>query len=263
MSQILFDVNQPEAEARLSFFSRQFAADGTGGQRVFDIVFGITAPVLCFFADPIVFKGGFLGGKALFGSYQVFAYLVSALAIVALVGWLLLEDHLGPYSSLIGGVFLAGALFSTIIGLVILPYSLLGLLFVIGLAGFTPFLTAFVYFRNGVRALNRATGVRVELKAAGALLAVAIVIGLPAIISYEVEVTVLQSVDELLNGDAATAQAAVNRLRWLPFIPEDSLDSVLQAYQREQDSKKKEILKKYYRDVTGEDIEHRLWILND
>lgn len=265
MSRILSVVDHTNAKPKVSFFAEQFAAGRTTGQRVFDVAFGVAAPILCFFADPIVFRaGGFaIGGQAVLGRYQLFAYLVSAIAITVLVIWLLLEDHLEPYGSLIGGVFVGGALFSTIIGLIILPFSLLGLMFVIGLAGFTPFLTAFVYLRNGVKAFRRSRHTRVELKTAGALLAGSLAIGLPAVVSYQVERTVSRSVGELLSGDANQAEAAVARLRWLPFIPEDSLDSVALAYGREQDTKKKQILKKYYRDATGQDIEWRLRILND
>lgn len=231
---------------------------------MFDIFFGIAAPVLCFVADPIVFSSQFgLGGEAVLGRYQLFAYLVSAIAMVALAIWLCFEDYLQPYSFVLGGVFVSSAIFSTIIGLIILPYSLLGVLFVIGLAGFTPFLTAFVYVRNAIRALRGPAQTTLGLKVAGALCAASIMIGLPAIISYQVEVTVSQSIDALLNGDVVHAEAAVNRLRWLPFIPEHSLDSVVLTYGREQDTKKKEILKKYYRDVTGQDVESRLLILND
>src|SRR4030095_3345405 len=198
MSRILSEVDDLNAEPRPSFFSKQFAVDTTSGQRIFDLFFGVAAPILCFFADPIVFKGGFGVGEAVLGRYQLVAYLISGSAMTMLVIWLLLEEHLEAYGSLIGGVFSAGALFSTIIGLIILPYSLLGLLLVIGLAGFTPFLTAFVYLRNGVKAFRRSKHTRVPLKTAGALLAVSISIGLPVFVSYKVDLMVSQSVDALL-----------------------------------------------------------------
>ena len=263
MSRILSEVEDLNAEPRPSFFSKQFAVETTSYQRTFDLFFGIAAPILCFFADPIVFKGGFGVGEVVLGRYQLFAYLISGIAMTLLVIWLLLEEQLEAYASLIGGVFVAGALFSTAVGLIILPFSLLGLLFIIGLAGFTPFLTAFVYLRNGVKALRRSSHRRASLKAAGALLAVSISIGLPAAVSYQVDLMVSQSVDALLNGDAVHAEAAINRLRWLPYVPDSALDSVVFAYRREQDGKRKQILKDYYYEATGRDIDFRLRVLDD
>ena len=261
MRSLLSQAEQPES--RPSFLSRQFTATRTTKQMVFDIIFGIAAPVLCFLADPIVFKGGFMIGEPVLGRYQLFAYLFSAVAIAVLVIWLFLEQYLEPYSSLIGGVFMGGTLFSTVVGLMILPVSFFGLVLLIGVAGFTPFLTAFVYFRNAVKAFRRSRHTRVELKTAGALLAASIAIGVPAIISFQVELTVSQSVEQLLNGDALQAQAAADRLAWLPVVPDHSLQSVVLAYRREQDAKKKQVLKKYYHDVTGQDIDWRLRMLDD
>lgn len=264
MSRILSEPDGFNPEPRPSFFSTQFSVDTTSGQRIFDVFFGIAAPILCFFADPIVFKVGFaIGGQPVLGRYQVFAYLLSAIVIAVLVIWLLLEEHLEAYSSLIGGVFVAGALFSLLVGLIILPFSLLGLVFVIGLPGFTPFLTAFVYLRNGVKVFRRSKHTRVRLKTAGALLAVSISIGLPALVSYQLDLMVSQSVDVLLNGDALHAEAAVDRLRWLPVVPESSLDSLVFAYRREQDGERKQTLKRYYYEATGRDIDWRLRLMDD
>jgi hypothetical protein len=57
---------------------------------------------------------------------------------------------------LIAGIFFVGSGVAVIIGIVLLPMSLLGLLVCLGVLGFIPFLTAYVYFRNGLRALSRA-----------------------------------------------------------------------------------------------------------
>lgn len=59
MSRILSDrAAYPE---RPRFFKRQFASQRTEAQDAFDITFGIVLPILVLVADPIVFKGGFLG----------------------------------------------------------------------------------------------------------------------------------------------------------------------------------------------------------
>jgi hypothetical protein len=54
-------------------------------------------------------------------------------------------------SALLGDVLLAGGIFSFLLGLALLPFSLMGLLILIGIFGFTPFITSFVFFRNARR----------------------------------------------------------------------------------------------------------------
>lgn len=139
--------------AKPRFWRRQFAAVPTRSQVLFDGIFGVILPILCFVADPVVFKNGIFGPPE-FGRYQVLAYLVSTVEIAVFIVWRTFRKQLTTFSAPFGGVLLAGGLFSTAIGIAILPLSVLGLLFVIGVLGFIPFLTGFVYFRNGVRAMK-------------------------------------------------------------------------------------------------------------
>jgi hypothetical protein len=251
---------------KLSFFARQFAPDRTPGQLIFDCVFGVIAPILCFIADPIVFRSGFFAapllGAPILGQYQLFAYLTSGIAIAALVTWLSFEGHLGAYGAMFWAVFLVGAAFSTVVGIVIFPVSLLGLMFIIGLAGFTPFLTAFVYLRNGIKAVRRAGGMRLEVKTAGGLGAAFILVSLPAIVSYQVSTAVSRSIEELVTGDMQAVSPA-DRLRWIPYLPSGAFEPIVTAYENERDPQKKEVLKKWYINATGQNIEDRLMMLSD
>jgi hypothetical protein len=149
------------------------------------------------------------------------------------------------------------------IGVAILPYSLLGLVFIIGIAGFTPFLTVFVFLRNGIRAFRTEPSLDRGPAYAIALMAAIITIGLPALSSYQLSSIISRSVNDLLYGDANQSKAAAEQLRWVPLLPTTSSDEIVKAYGREQDAQKKEILKNFYQDATGEDIERRLMILND
>lgn len=245
-----------------SFFSRQFASQGTKRQLGFDVVFGIVSPIVCFIADPIVFTG-IMGG--IFSPFQFYVYTTSAISIVALVVWLCLREHLGSYGPVLGGVFTAGAALSGVIGVIILPFSLAGIfLYFVGLAGFTPFLTAFVYLRNALRAFAATEGSRSrELKRVVTIVAAVATFGLPAVLNHQVTATVTTSVDQLIHGDANEARQAAERLQWIPILPQASLDPVVRAYASESDAQKKAVLKKYYQDATGGDIERRLMILND
>ena len=142
-----------EEVPKKSFWKRQFDSVQTPGQATFDGIFGVILPVLCFVADPTVFKGLLLG-PAWLRQYQVLAYLVAVVEIGVFIVWRTFRKQLTTFSAPFAGVLFAGGLFSTAIGIVILPLTLIGLFVLVGVLGFTPFLTAFVYFRSGVRAMK-------------------------------------------------------------------------------------------------------------
>jgi hypothetical protein len=150
MERIIYGAEPPQKQG---FWRRQFAADATTAQDRFDLWFGVALPVACFVLDPVIFKGWLLH-RGLLEEYRLFAYMVSALQIGMLLCWFTFRRDLETFAAPFAGIFVAGAVFSTVIGIVILPVSVVGLMFVIGIAGFTPFLTAFVYLRTGVRAMK-------------------------------------------------------------------------------------------------------------
>ena len=247
-------------EKRL-FWRRQFGEDRTDAQQVFDVVFGLIAPILCFYFDPIVFKGSFVQQSTI-QSYQLFAYGVTAVEVSVLAVWLLFGARLGGWSRPVGGVLISGAVFSAAIGVLILPLSIIGLILVIGILGFIPFITAFVYLRVGWRALKSEESMPVSW--ANALLIGAILsLGIPALLSLYVSRTASRSVEVILHGSPQQAQVALARLRKLPIIPRQDLEPLLQAYIVEKDANRKETLKDSYRLLTGEDIDRRIAILND
>jgi hypothetical protein len=140
------------------FWRRQFAESVTPRQRQFDIAFGLVLPVVCFVFDPVVFQGWLMDGDGFYGHWRSYAYTVSALEVVALAAWLLRAGGAGRPPAALGGVLVAGGLFSFVIGMAILPLSLVGLIFYFaGVFGLIPFPTAIIYLRNGWRAaaLNR------------------------------------------------------------------------------------------------------------
>ena len=171
-----------EAEApKKRFWKRQFDPVPTGGQELFDGIFGVILPVLCFVADPIVFKGGVFSGP-FFEDFKVLAYLTSAIEIAVFIVWRSFRTHLTTFSAPFAGVLFAGGLFSTVIGIVILPLTLFGLLLLIGVLGFIPFLTAFTYFRSSVRAMkdqvrNSTFGFRFMTAALAGLLTIGFSVG--------------------------------------------------------------------------------------
>lgn len=144
------DCDQP-APASLGFWQRQFMEKPTGEQKGFDWTFGVVLPLICFAADPIVFVE-----HGLLHDYQWFAYAMSATSIMAMVAWLLWGQRLGWLAAPLAGLFIAGSFISLIVGVLLFPYSFMGMFFIIGFLGYTPLISAFIYLRSGIRAARNA-----------------------------------------------------------------------------------------------------------
>jgi hypothetical protein len=139
------------------FWSRQFQGRSTKGQRKFDWVFAVILPVICFYFDPIVFRNGTGGiGPALLAKISAFAHVLSFAAVLGTIAWLLWGEKLGWLNASLAGLFVVSSVAALAIGIFISPYSLLGLIVLIGALGFTPFFTSFVLLRNSVRTFRAA-----------------------------------------------------------------------------------------------------------
>lgn len=145
-----------EARMPMSFTKRHSGLESTSQQKQFDWTFGVGVPLICVAADPFVFAGQ----GAMLGEYKIFAYVLSIVSIMSMAAWLLWGQKLGDLRPYIGGLFLAGSVISLIVGVILIPYSLMGMFILIGLLGFTPLISSFVYLRNGLRAIS---GAKLEL----------------------------------------------------------------------------------------------------
>jgi hypothetical protein len=137
-------------EEKKGFWRRQFQPEPTGMQRGFDWAFGVVMPIICFAFDPFVFKGGPHNGVA--SEYMPFAYTLAVVSIVSMIIWLGWGKHFQFANAIFAGLFAVGGLISLLVGLAIMPISLLGLIVLIGALGFTPLFTSVIYFRNSYRA---------------------------------------------------------------------------------------------------------------
>jgi hypothetical protein len=251
-------LSQTFAAKKPRFWPRQFAPIPTRTQDGFDIIFAIVLPVLCLGMDPFIFKGtGF--GVPLLEDYQLLAYLICTIEMGLFLTWRTFRRQLVEFAPVFAGVFFAGAIFSTFIGFVILPYSVIGLMFLlIGALGFTPFLTALVFLRNGVRALRaNVNNSTLLFRLAVATLSGVLVIGIPFLASIQLERSISASVDTVIAGNVAEAEAAEAHLKWFRFIPLKHSGEVATAYSLEVDPAKRDVLRRVYKDITGEDIEAR------
>src|SRR5262245_16329797 len=122
------DETKNSAPEKWSFWRRQFASAMTIPQLAYDVTFGVVMPILCFIFDPIVFSDrGFITGFVPLAQYRSLVYLFSALSIVALLAWLLTHRAVKSVGGIIAGILLSGAVCSFLIGILILPLSLVGL----------------------------------------------------------------------------------------------------------------------------------------
>jgi hypothetical protein len=233
---------------------------GSLGSTIFSVLMGIVAPIVCLALQPVLLPGDrfLLPGLGFINAYRLFGYGVIGLEILALSVWIAFGDRLGVWCGPLSGVLFAGALFAGGLGLVLLPFSLIGLLAIIGVLGFVPLFTARVFYRNAVQGYRHAGkylgGTRLR---ASTLLGAILVVGVPGAIQVGISLVVRSAIRGVVEGEPS----AMNRLRaWSPFVNGDRL---VRSYEAEQDPVRKERLATAYRDLTGEDVETRLAILND
>jgi hypothetical protein len=251
--------------ARLPFWQRQFGPQPTLGQKLFDLMAGVMLPMVCIWFDPIVFNGSERGWGGMFSAYALGGYLFIFVEVLVLLLWLLLGRRLAVLSGFVGGMLSAGAFFACLLGIALLPLSLIGLMMFIGVLGLSPFVTSFVFLRNGIRALrNGDTPRRPRLRWIVAVLGAALVVGVPAAAQREVNHIVSRLT--LSEGDERPEQRAIEIqcARWVVrCCGAGSVDALVDAYDREEDPDAKKRMADVYHEITGGNIESRLVSLRD
>jgi len=221
---------------------------------VFALLAGVIAPIGCFYLKPVLL-GDFmeLPGLHFLSVFWVFGYGFMGLEMAALLVWLDWGDRTGSTSAFLSGVLEVGAWFAVGLGVVLLPFSVLGLLAGIGALGFVPFLTGFVYYRQSVIARKRADALMPHRKLYRAsFLGAILVVGVPAAAQTQVSLTVRFAIRDLAAGNPA----AMARLRvWYRFAHRDRL---VWAYQQEKNATRKARLAAAYHELTGDDVERRM-----
>lgn len=248
---------------KIGFWKRQFRQTTTRPQLVFDLIFGVAVPIFCFVFDPVVFQGGLLG-RPFLPEYQTFVYLLSGFEMLLLCLWLVMGAGSELSNSMLGGALIFGGVFCSAIGILLIPLSVLGLMVAIGILGFTPLLAALVYLRNGWRALRTpADQPSIFTRATGATCGLLLVAAIPVGLSMQIRSAVAKSVDYIVRGDPIHAPHAAQQLAVLRFVASDYLERIPQAYLSERDESRKQLMRSCYREITGEDLEDRIRILQD
>ena len=182
-------INETSTPAkRAGFLQRQFSESPSRGQKRFDWMFGVGLPIVCIAADPIVFRNWAASDPSdvLLFKYKIFCYVLSATSILAMAAWLLWGNKLGELRPFLGGLFLVAAAISTLVGIGIAPFSAIGIIFYgLGLLGFVPLFSGFVFLRNSYRALeSSAEDMPLNYVARAAMLAVIYALVVPFVLNF-------------------------------------------------------------------------------
>lgn len=244
-----------ESDAEISpaleagFWKRQFQTQSTGAQRKFDWLFGVILPVICFACDPIVFKGFGMGKGALLGNYKPFAYLLSFSLIMGMAAWLIWGAKLKWLNAFLAGLFLVGGITSLGIGVVLIPFSLLGLIVLIGILGFTPLLSSVVYLRNAFRTFQISKPFYEKRILVYSLFLSAI---FSFVVPYVINVEIKRALDRMIKGDVQTIRSSADRLKYLsPLVNFDSLGG---RHCQSPNSEEHQVLAETYQQLTGKNI---------
>jgi hypothetical protein len=232
------------------FWKRQFQIQPTTAQKTFDWAFGIILPVICFVFDPIVFKGGFGSDGGMFSSVRPFAYVLCFACIVGMAAWLLFGSKLRWLNGFLAGLFFLGGVVSLCVGIVLFPFSFIGLFVLIGALGFTPLLTAITYLRNALRVFDASKMFLVK-SVRNYAFGFGIVFSASLAVAINGEVT--HAYQNLEFGDAQAVYAEQTRLRLLtPLVNSDEL---VRIYQNAPDNpEKQQALADVYKALTGKNI---------
>jgi hypothetical protein len=219
------------------------------------LAFGIVLPVICLYFDPFVLQAPIESIEPpLLGRYVVAARVAIGLGLLSLSAWMLIRWP----PALMAGLLAGGALFATLLGLVLLPFSIIGLLWVIGVLGFTPFVTAFIFWRNAVGAYRRTYHNRIK---GWVLIAVAVGLAISCAAPCAMQWYVTRAVEMVQSHHPAEAAQGLSVLKQFRAIIH--YDLLVFAYRRaEKDVERRERLAKAYKELTGTEIGRRLAALD-
>ncbi len=235
---------------RLSvFFRRQLETEITAKQRLFDWIFGVIMPAVCFAFDPIFSRDG-IARQALLGAYRPFIYLLSFSLIMATAAVLLFGNKLKNFQVFLSGLFAVGGIVALAIGIALLPLSLIGVVFIIGILGLTPLLTSFVYLRNAGRAFDTADPFLRPSALAGAFFLSAVLsVTIPMIVNVKIQALL----KEMKTGDVATIQMNTRQLKYAASLA--NFNTLAGNYCGSPESENQTALAAAYLELTGGNIE--------
>lgn len=229
--------------------------------------YAIVLPILLLLADPVIFKASKRGwAEEYLESFAPLAYLLIAFEISVFILWRWKGARLGVWGAPTAGCLYAGGVLAFTIGLVCLPLSLIGTLFMgLGLLGFIPFITGVVYTRNARRAYRQTTLHTNHSSLTLLTIRTIILILVPAAFVQVCGIMIAsQATHDVIRGESeSSSRAAVSCLKRWRAIAHPFFDEIAWAYDRETDKARRERLARWYRELTEVDVERRLRRLKD
>lgn len=133
----------------------------------------------------------------------------------------------------------------------------------LGIFGFTPFITAFVFLQNGVRAFAKIQSRINQYLLLGTIICgIIFVIGIPLAVNWETSEFVSHSVYTIVHSERKKdVDSSINNLQLTFWCPKSCYDDIVRAYMQEQNPTKQQILSEAYLKITGTSIEHRVELL--
>jgi hypothetical protein len=95
------------------------------------------------------------------------------------------------------------------------------------------------------------------------LLSCVLVLAPPAAVNIAASLFVRQAMEAVLTADEQQADLAIDEIRYLQLFASPQVDKLVAAYSTANEPSRKEMLKRRYLKLTGDDIEQRLAIMND
>jgi hypothetical protein len=232
------------------------------------VLLGIVIPVALLWFDPFVFSHV---GDSMMGSLSSAAYIVIVLSMAAFLMQLIPGRRPAMVSYFLAGAMVPGLVVACLMGIVILPISVVGILvYGIGLLGLYPFIFGALYFRSVRSAFldgSRNDGPRGSEPAShplrwrmlcGPIAGFVMVMGIAALLVMAAN----------LELDRLAAAARRGDLRWIDWRRERFLtwagdvDRIAIAFKHDSDSEpRNDDLAVVYHQLTHGDVEARLYQL--
>lgn len=235
----------------------------TGRWVILGWTFGVVSPLLCLALDPFVFRsrGNLSLGVGLLQPVALFSYVLTGMAVASLVG-VLLRRVRGPT---VRGILLVGAIFATLMALSLVPLALLTTpvavqmivfmgetQFLLLPLGFTPALTAIVYW-GFFRRLRSGPAAQQRLKLiSGAAIAIAVPIAAQTAVSAVASDAlrrVVASPETIATSDRHLLRIVAFTTTFIPLVV---------SYEGSSDPARRAALSAVYSELTGRDIEDAL-----
>jgi len=235
----------------------------------FDILFGLVLPVLCFIFDPIVFKTSFRAvlGPTRLQAHRLTAYGLYAIAATVLALWLASGSQVKRSAPIVSGALFAAGLGALAVGVLIFPLSLFGSLLLIGVLGFTPLFTSFVFMRHSVSAFRQSWATQNRALVLVLVAFTALVAGGGPYYANqraqrEFREVIAESISVFQSGSDVEKAAASARLRRWTMLGGDS-DELVSLHESEPEPDRSAAIAALYLAIAGESIEQRKMILMD